>query len=356
MGRTMNLDRNQIFWLAALLILAFLLWLLSDILLPFVGGIALAYMQAPIADRLERFGMNRAAAILTIVTVVMAAIILVTFLLIPLLSQQALALMAAIPGFAARLQAMLTDQAPPWLQQILGDDPKSAVPKLVAQSPDTTSQLVHSLWSGGKALVSFASILAILPVVTFYLIYDWHPMIDTLDSWIPPRYRETVHHLVREIDAAVSGFLRGQAGICAIAALYYMVALSLVGLDFALLIGLLNGVLTIIPYIGSAIGALLGVGMAIEQFWPQWIPIAIVSAILAIGQFITGYLLGPKLVGDKVGLHPVWLIFAMVAFGYLFGFVGLLLAVPLAAAIAVLLRFWLERYFESPLYRGTPQA
>jgi predicted PurR-regulated permease PerM len=356
MGSTMNLDRNQIFWLAALLIFVFLLWLLSDILLPFVGGIALAYIQAPIADRLERFGMNRTAATLLIVTVVMAAILLLTFLLIPLLSQQAVALMAAIPGLAARLQAMLADQAPPWLQQILGEDPKSAVPKLMAHAPDTTSQVMHSLWSGGKALVSFASLLVILPVVTFYLIYDWHPMIDTLDSWVPPRYRDTVHQFMREIDAAVAGFLRGQAGICAIAALFYMVALSLVGLDFALLIGLLNGVLTIIPYIGSVVGALLGVGMAIEQFWPQWIPIAIVCAIFAVGQFITAYVLGPKLVGDKVGLHPVWLLFAMVAFGYLFGFVGLLVAVPLAAAIAVLFRFWLVHYFESPLYRGHPSG
>lgn len=352
----MNSDRTKIFWLAALLIFVFLLWLLSDILLPFVGGIALAYIQAPLADRLERFGMNRTAATMLIVTVVMAAIILCTVLLIPLLSQQALALVAAIPSLTARLQAMLADQAPSWLQQILGEDPGSTVPKLMTQNPDTTSQLLHSLWSGGKALVSFASVLAILPVVTFYLIYDWHRMIDTLDRWIPPRYREAVHHLVYEMDAALSGFLRGQAGICALAALYYMVALPLVGLDFALLIGLLNGVLTIIPYIGSTIGALLGLGMAFEQFWPRWIPIAIVSAILAIGQFITAYVLGPKLVGKNVGLHPVWLIFAMVAFGYLFGFVGLFLAVPLAAAIAVLLRFWLERYFESPLYRGHPSS
>lgn len=214
------------------------------------------------------------------------------------------------------------------------------------------TDLVHSLRSGSMALVSFVSVIVILPVVVFYLICDWHFMIDTLDGWVPVRYRPTVHRLAKEMDQAISGFLRGQAVICVIAGFFYTVALSLVGLDFALLIGLLNGVLTFVPYVGSLIGATLGIGMAIEQFWPQWIPIAIVAAILAIGQFLTAYVLSPKLVGDNVGLHPVWLIFAMVAFGYLFGFVGLLLAVPLAAAIAVLFRFWLERYRESSFYRG----
>jgi len=352
----MNVDRNQIFWFVALLVLVFLLWLLNAILLPFVAGIALAYIQAPLADRLERFGMNRALAALLIVSVVVSVIVLLTLLVLPLLSQQMLALTAAIPGYATRLQAMLTDFGSPWLQQILGDDPHAALPNLMTQSPGALTGLMGTLWSGGKALASFVSVLVIMPVVTFYLICDWHRMVDTLDGWVPPRYRATVHQLAGEIDAAISGFLRGQAGVCAIAAFYYAVALSLVGLDFGLLIGLLNGVLTIIPYVGSTIGAVVGVAMAIEQFWPQWILIASVSAIFAIGQFITGNVLGPKLVGDSVGLHPVWLIFAMVAFGCLFGFVGLLIAVPLAAALAVLFRFWLERYYESPLYRGNPSG
>jgi predicted PurR-regulated permease PerM len=352
----MNVDRNQIIWLIALLGFVFLLWLLSSVLLPFVGGIALAYIQAPLADRLERFGMNRTMAALLIVTDVLAAIVLFVFLLLPILSEQALALTAALPGMPARLQAMMTDLGLPQLHQIFGADANDRLPNLMPQSPGALTELAGSLWSGGKALASLVSVIVIMPVVVFYLICDWHLMVDTLDSWVPPRHRETVHRLASEIDVAVSGFLRGQAVICAIAGLYYAAALSLVGLDYAVMIGLLNGVLTIIPYLGSAIGTLLGVGMAIEQFWPHWIPIAIVCAIFAIGQFITAYVLGPKLVGKNVGLHPVWLLFAMVAFGYLFGFVGLLVAVPLAAAIAVLLRYWLERYWESPLYRGNPSG
>jgi predicted PurR-regulated permease PerM len=286
----------------------------------------------------------------------MTAIILLTLLVLPLLTEQTLALTAAMPGLAVRLQAMMADHGPPWLQPIFGDDPHQALPKLMTQSPGALTGLMGSLWAGGKALVSFVSVIVIMPVVVFYVICDWHFMIGTIDGWIPLRHRETVHRLVTEIDAAISGFLRGQASICAIAGLYYAVALSLVGLDFAVLIGLLNGVLNFVPYVGSVIGGTLGVGIAIEQFWPRWIPMAIVSAIFVIGQFITAYVLGPKLLGESVGLHPVWLIFAMVAFGYLFGFVGLLVAVPLAAAIAVLLRFWLECFCASPFYRGNPSS
>jgi predicted PurR-regulated permease PerM len=193
-------------------------------------------------------------------------------------------------------------------------------------------------------------VLVIMPVVTFYLICDWHQMVAILDGWVPPQNRATVHQLVREIDAAISGFLRGQAGVCLVVGIYYAVALSLVGLDFGLLIGLTAGVLTFMPYIGSMTGLLIGASVAVGQFWPNWIPIAVVIGIFLVGQFFEGNVLGPKLVGDRVGLHPVWLIFAMFAFGYLLGFVGLLIAVPLAAAIGVLFRFGLSRYRASPFY------
>jgi predicted PurR-regulated permease PerM len=196
------------------------------------------------------------------------------------------------------------------------------------------------------------SVLVIMPVVTFYLICDWHEMVATLDGWVPPQHRATVHRLAGEIDAAISGFLRGQAGVCLIVGIYYVLALSLVGLNFGLLIGLTAGVLTFMPYVGAMAGLLIGTSVAVGQFWPQWTSIAAVVGIFLVGQFFEGNVLQPKLVGDHVGLHPVWLIFAMFAFGYLFGFVGLLIAVPLAAAIAVLFRFGLNQYFESPFYRG----
>jgi predicted PurR-regulated permease PerM len=177
-------------------------------------------------------------------------------------------------------------------------------------------------------------------------------MMAKVDSWIPVGHRDTVRQLAREIDAAIGGFLRGQFGVCLVLGCYYAIALMLVGLDFGLLIGLLAGVITFVPYIGSMTGLMVAASVALAQFWPDWRRIALVVAIFLVGQFIEGNIVSPKFVGERVGLHPVWLIFAMFAFGYLFGFVGLLVAVPLGAAIAVLLRFGLRQYFASPLYRG----
>jgi predicted PurR-regulated permease PerM len=345
--------RELTFWIVALAVFMFLLWLLSDILLPFVAGLVLAYLQTPLADRLERLGVNRTLAALLIVGVVVLTFILLALLLVPILAGQTAALIAGIPAYVTRLQTLLSDSGSPWLRQLFNEGAAGkTMTELVTQGSGYIATLISSLWAGGKALASFVSVLVIMPVVTFYLICDWHEMIAILDSWVPPQYRETVHRLVREIDAAISGFLRGQAGVCLIVGIYYAVALSLIGLDFGLLIGLTAGVLTFMPYVGSMTGLLIGASVAVGQFWPQWPPIAGVIGIFLVGQFVEGNVLGPKLVGDHVGLHPVWLIFAMFAFGYLLGFVGLLIAVPLAAAIAVLFRFGLSRYFASPFYQG----
>ena len=346
-------NRHLMFWIATLVVFVLLLWLLSDILLPFAAGLALAYLQTPLADRLERLGMNRTLAALMIVGVVVLTLILLVLLLLPILSAQAVALIAGIPTYAARMQALLADPGPAWLRPFLnGGDAGKTLTDLVTQGTGHMAAVLASLWSGGKALISFISVLVIMPVVTFYLISDWHEMVATLDGWVPPQNRATVHRLVGEIDVAISGFLRGQAGVCLIVGIYYAVALSLIGLNFGLLIGLTAGLLTFMPYVGSMTGLLIAASVAVGQFWPQWTWIAAVVGVFLVGQFVEGNVLAPKLVGDHVGLHPVWLIFAMFAFGYLLGFVGLLIAVPLAATIAVLFRFGLNRYFASPVYLG----
>jgi predicted PurR-regulated permease PerM len=177
-------------------------------------------------------------------------------------------------------------------------------------------------------------------------------MLATVDKWVPVPHRETVHQLAREIDTAIAGFVRGQTAVCLLLGSFYAVSLSVVGLNFGLLIGLISGMISFIPYIGTMTGLILAVGIAVAQFFPEWTWILTVLGIFLIGQFIEGNVLAPKLVGESVGLHPVWVMFALFAFGYLFGFVGLLLAVPLAAAVGVLARFALRRYLESPLYRG----
>ena len=348
----MNYGRHLTFWVATFLVLVALLWLLHDVLLPFVAGIALAYVLAPLANRVERLGVNRTVAALLIVGLLVVTLIALVVLLVPLLLQQGVALISHIPGYFKRIKELIVDSNLPWLNWLDAAEAGKTASDLVGQVATWLLSFSYSLWTGGKALVSFASVLIVMPVVTFYLIRDWHAMIDRVDSWIPVRQRETVRRLAREIDAAIGGFLRGQFGVCVVLGCYYAIALMLVGLDFALLIGLTAGVITFVPYIGSMTGLMIAASVAIAQFWPDWKRIALVVAIFLVGQFIEGNIVSPKFVGERVGLHPVWLIFAMFAFGYLFGFVGLLIAVPLGAAIAVLLRFALRQYFASPLYTG----
>ena len=250
----MSVDRNLTFWIAVLAVFIFLLWLLNGILLPFVAGIALAYIRAPLADRLERLGMSRSVAALLITSAVMLAIILLAAVLVPILSEQALALISKLPGYLTRLQATLADAGSPWLKRMFGNDLNNAVPELAKHAASYLTQLLDSLWSGGKAMVSFLSILVIMPVISFYLLRDWHQMIETLDSRIPLENRNTVHQIVGEIDAAISGILRGQIDVGIIVALYYAIALSMPGLDSAVLTALANGVLSFKPYVGSTCG------------------------------------------------------------------------------------------------------
>src|SRR6266487_2817393 len=338
----MGYGRHLAFWVVTFVVLAAALWLLHDILLPFVAGIALAYVLAPLADRVERLGINRTVAALLVVSVLVVALIALMLLLVPLLLQQGSALISNIPGYFKRVKELIVDANLPWLNWLGAAETGKTASDLVGQVATWLLSFSYSLWTGGKALVSFASVLIVMPVVTFYLIRDWHAMIDRVDSWVPVRQRGAVRQLAREIDAAIGGFLRGQFGVCLVLGCYYAIALMLVGLDFALLIGLTAGVITFVPYIGSMTGLMIAASVAI----------ALVVAIFLVGQFIEGNIVSPKFVGERVGLHPVWLIFAMFAFGYLFGFVGLLIAVPLGAAIAVLLRFGLRQYFASPIYTG----
>jgi predicted PurR-regulated permease PerM len=348
----MGYGRQLTFWVVTFVVLAAALWLLHDILLPFVAGIALAYVLAPVADRGERLGINRTVAALLIVGILVVSLISLILLLVPLLMRQGFALISHIPGYVKRVRELVVDLNLPWLDWLGAADSDKTLSDFVGQMATWLLSFSYSLWTGGKALVSFASVLIVMPVVTFYLIRDWHPMVDRVDSWIPVRQRETVRQLAREIDAAIGGFLRGQCGVCLFLGCFYAVGLMLAGLEFGLLIGLIAGVITFVPYIGSMTGLMIAASVAIAQFWPDWKRITVVIAIFLVGQFIEGNIVSPKFVGERVGLHPVWLIFAMFAFGYLFGFVGLLIAVPLGAAIAVLLRFGLRQYFASPLYRG----
>jgi predicted PurR-regulated permease PerM len=224
--------------------------------------------------------------------------------------------------------------------------------ELTRQGAGWLGTLVQKVWDSGKSIISLASLLVVTPVVAFYLLYDWDRMVATVDGWLPRDHRKTIHNLLVEINEAVAGFVRGQGTLCIILGAFYGIALTIAGLNFGLLIGLFAGLVSFIPYVGSLSGFILSVGVALVQFWPSWIPIAIVVAIFIVGQFLEGNILQPKLVGESVGLHPVWLMFALFAFGSLFGFTGMLVAVPVSAAIGVIVRFALGRYLASELYWG----
>lgn len=342
------------FWLGALAVFVLMLWLLSEILLPFVAGFAIAYLLTPATDRLQRLGLSRLAAALLLITVMVLAFVLLILLVAPVLGGQLASFIENIPGYVSKLQALVTDPSRPWLQKLLGSgfNVDKGMSDLVTQGVSWFTAFLKSLWSGGRALVSLFSLIVVTPVVAFYLVYDWHRMIGTVDGWVPVQQRDTVRQLAREVDKAIAGFLRGQTAVCLILGSFYAVALTLSGLNFGLLIGLISGLITFIPYVGSMTGLILALGVAVAQFWPDYYSIVMVLGIFLVGQFLEGNVLSPKLVGDSVGLHPVWLIFALLAFGYLFGFVGLLVAVPLAATIGVLARFALRRYLESSLYTG----
>lgn len=354
------------FWIGAFLLLILLLWLFSGVLLPFVAAVAIGYLLNPLADRLERLGFSRLGATLFILAGCALVIGLIAILILPVLWRQLASFIAALPTYATKLEGLISEETQRLLQDYggillnrLGLGTKasgefaSATQDLIAQAAQWAASFLNSLVTGGAALISLLSLLFVTPVVVFYMLLDWDKMIATIDGLVPLRHRETVRALAREIDAALAGFLRGQALVCLFLGAWYGIGLSLIGLNFGLLIGITAGLLSFIPYVGSLTALILSSTVAIVQGWPQWKLLALSLAVFLIGQFLEGNILSPKLVGDSVGLHPVWLIFALLAFGSLFGFTGLITAVPLAATAGVILRFAIKRYRESDLYVST---
>jgi predicted PurR-regulated permease PerM len=347
----MTFTRPVAFWTAILAVVVVLVWLLHDILLPFVAGMVLGYLLDPLANQIQRLGIGRLAASLLIIGLSGFILIFLLILIAPILLGQFAAFVEALPGYVTRLHTFVTDPSRPWLTNIVGASlGENDLSDLTKQATAGALLFLRSLMAGGHALVSAFWLLVITPVVAFYMVYDWQRIIATVDSWLPRAYVGTIRTLASEIDAAIAGFIRGQTGICLIIASLYALGLTMLGLNYGLLIGAVAGFLSFIPYVGSLTGFLLAVGVAIAQFWPDGISILSVIGVCIVCQFLEDYVLAPALVGSIIGLHPLWLMFSLFAFGYLFGFVGLLLAVPLAAAVAVLVRFALKQYLASSLY------
>lgn len=352
---SMGLQRQIFFWLLVLVgFIAFLL-VFSSILLPFLAGMALAYFLDPVADRLERLGLSRLMATIAILVAFVVVLALSLMIIVPLVVTQAAEFIQKMPGYITRLQEFLTDSQstllPDWLAGQMTTIKQNSA-KLLEQGASFLGTLFQQIWNSGLALLNILSLFVITPVVAFYLLLDWDRMVDRVDSWIPRDYVEVVRQIARDMNTTIAGFVRGQGSLCLILGLYYGIGLTMVGLNFGLLIGLFAGMISFIPYVGSLVGLVLALGVALVQFWPDYVWILLVLAVFFSGQFLEGNILQPKLVGKSVGLHPVWLMFALLAFGALFGFVGLLVAVPAAAAIGVLVRFGIQRYLDSDLYHG----
>ena len=352
----MSTSRPILVWIATFAATTAVVVLLRQVLLPFVAGMVLAYLLDPLANRIERLGVNRLVATLAIIAFGVTLIAVIIILTVPVIIRELSHFLEHLPLYVRRVHTLATDPNRPWLSKIVGEglgETERSIGELTKFASNWVDSIIRSVWSGGRALISILSIGIVTPIVACYLLYDWNRMVATIENWVPPAQRETVRALALEIDKTISGFVRGQSTLCLVLAVYYAVALRLIGLDHRVLIGIAAGLISFIPYLGSLSGLAVSTCIAIAQFSPDWRPIWLVPAVFVVGQSLADYVLAPYLVGRRVHLNPVWVMFALFAFGYLFGFVGLLIAVPLASAIGVMTRFALRTYYASSLYAPT---
>ena len=338
------------YWAIAAILFFVALWYLGSVLLPFLLGGAVAYFLDPLADRLERLGLSRVLATMVISIAATVLVVLVVLAVIPVLVQQLSGLITAAPTLVAEFQAFLILRFPE-----LSDSTsvmRTTLDQIALALQARGATLAQGLVSSVFGVMSWLFFIVVVPVVAFYLLMDWDKLVARIDDLLPRDHAPVIRKLAHEVDNALAGFVRGQVSVCLILAVYYASGLVLAGLQFGLVIGAIAGAMTVIPYIGALIGGALAMGFALYQFWGDWVAIGIVGGVFAFGQFMEGNVLTPRLVGKSVGLHPVWLMFALSLFGGIFGIAGMLVAVPISAAIGVLMRFAIGQYQDSLLYRG----
>lgn len=358
-GSWMRPERRALFWFAALVVLLILLAFLKDALLPFAVGAVIAYFLNPLADALQRLGFGRTIAALLIIGLATLVLAAAVFFLLPIAAEQVRQLAQSLPGDLNRIRSWLEVTA----QQHFGDNFPSikaslekALGELAQGSSGIVSTIAQALWSRGLALFNLMTLVLVTPVVSFYLLRDWHTMIAKIRSWLPREQEQSIVDIATDVDAAVAAFVRGQGTICLLLGALYAIALTLIGLRYGLVIGLATGLLGFIPMVGWALGLVVALLVALTQSWPDTGLAIHVLAVFVAGMALDSGVLSPLIVGQRVGLHPIWLMLALFVFGALFGLLGALIAVPVAAAIAVLIRFARDRYLESSLYLGTSPA
>lgn len=341
---------QAIYWSATSVVFLLVLWFLGDVLLPFILGGAIAYFLDPVADRLERLGLSRAAATTVITVAGLTIFVVMALLVIPTLVNQTVQLFNVAPELVKTFTRFLTERFPSLLEE--GSTLRQSLYSVGQTVQSRGAELLETALTSAVSLLNVVVLLVIVPVVSVYLLLDWDRMVARVDQLLPRDHAPTVRRLASDIDTTLASFIRGMGTVCLILGTYYAIALMIVGLQFGLVVGFIAGLVTFIPYLGALIGGALAIGLALFQFWGDWVSIGLVAGIFVIGQVIEGNVLTPKLVGSSVGLHPVWLILALSVFGTLFGFVGMLVAVPVAASLGVIARFGVDQYKRSLLYRG----
>ncbi len=357
-GGSLSATLHWRFWLAVAVAFVGGLWLLNDILLPFVVGAVVAYFFDPVVERLQKHGLSRSWATAAVTALAVLIAVAALLAIVPPLVGQAEKLIVKAPQYAVRIATRIQPLIEPVREQfglpaLSLHDVQAEATKWAGQMLAFIGGAAAGLARQGVAIVNLLALLFLTPVVTFYLLRDWSNILASLDNCLPRQHADTIRKLVRDSNAAIAGYVRGQALVCLCLGAVYAVGLSIVGLEFGFVIGLIAGAISFIPFVGTLVGTVLGVGMAIAQFPPDWMGVGKVALVFLIGQMLEGNVLSPKLVGDRVGLHPVWIMFALLAGGALFGFVGILVAVPMAAVIGVLVRHFIGRYRASSFYRGT---
>ncbi|HLT91708.1 MAG TPA: AI-2E family transporter [Woeseiaceae bacterium] len=339
-----DLRSRRLYGLLLLALVAWLLYRLAPVLTPFIAAGLLAYIGDPLADRLQRLRLPRSIAVVTVFLLTFALLGLLVLLVVPMVNAQVSALLDALPALVAEIEQVWLPRLAPFLDLTAEDVGFAAfMDRYGDLAGSWGSSLLLSVTRSSGALAAAVISLFLVPILTFYLLRDWDTMIARIGALVPLRYRATVFHLARESDEVLGAFLRGQLLVMFSLAIIYSVGLSLVGLEFAIAIGVIAGLISFVPYLGFVFGILLATLTVVLEPDPLW-RLAGVVATFSVGQVIEGSVLTPKLVGDRIGLHPVLVIFAVAAGGQLFGFFGVLLALPMAAVLSVIIRFAYANY------------
>ena len=341
---------STLFWLLVAIIVAFSFYFLRTILLPFVIGIAVAYFLDPVVDKLEERKWNRSLATLVTLFVFLALVIFLVFLLVPVLTNQLKNFAQFLPIVKGKLQLIIDAVAGILNNKVDAKVLEGQASGLVKWS----TKMLGGVIDGGAAIADLLSLFLITPLVAFYLLRDWDLIVETVYDWFPIKHKATLQEQLSEIDKKLAAFVRGQGTVCLILASYYAITLTMTGLEFGVVIGVFAGLISFVPFVGAIFGGLLSIGLAYLQF-EAWTNIVIIAGIFILGQILEGYILTPKFIGEAVGLHPVWVIFSLLAGGALFGFLGVLLALPMAAIVGVLFRFCIDHYKNSSYYNGSSE-